>query len=89
MSVARRAHPRSRGEHCEPGANGLLFVFAPTDPAEQRRGKWFVQIDARIHERCGGGRRRPYVTHSVRSAGYVQAENLDDPQYFLLTGQVE
>ena len=73
----------------EPGADGVLFVFAPADPAEQRKGKWFVQIDARVHERRGGGRRRPYDTHSIRSAGYVQAGDLRDPRYVPLTGEAE
>ena len=68
----------------EPAADGLLFVFESDDPAERRKGKWFVQIDARVHER-----RRPYVTNSIRSAGYVRAENLNDPRYVRLTGQVE
>ena len=65
---------------------GLLFVF---DPADRRKGKWFVEVDARPHESREGGRRRPYTTNSVRSGGYVQSGDLRDPRYALLTGNVE
>ena len=69
-----------------PGARGtLLMVFTPAGAEERRRGKWVVQID----ERRGRGRRRPYQTNSVRTAGYVQAGDLRDPRYVLLEGTVE
>ena len=51
---------------------GLLFVFEPADPDDRRKGKWFVEVDARPHESREGGRRRPYRTNSIRSGGYVQ-----------------
>ena len=73
-----------------PGGNrGLLFVFEPADPADRRKGKWFVKVDARVDERREGGRRRPYRTNSIRSGGYVQSGDLRDPRYALLTGRVE
>ena len=73
----------------EPGDQGLLFVFEPAEPADRRKGKWFVKVDARVHEFREGGRRRPWRTNSVRSGGYVQSGNLRDPRYVLLTGGVE
>ena len=74
----------------EPEDRGLLFIFEPTDPAARRKGKWFVRVDTRVQEqRATDARRRPYRTNSIRSAGYVQTENLHDPRYFLLTGEVD
>ena len=72
----------------EPEDRGLLFVFEPADPANRRKGKWFVRVDTRVHESRGGHQRRPYRTNSIRSAGYVQTEDLRDPRYVLLTGEV-
>ena len=73
----------------EEEGRGLLFVFEPVDPADRRKGKWFVQVDARPHESREGRRRRPYRTNSIRSGGYVQPGNLRDPRYALLAGRVE
>ena len=74
----------------EPEGNGLLFVFEPADPADRRKGKWFVRVDTRVQEqRAADARRRPYRTNSIRSAGYVQTGNLRDPRYVLLTGKVD
>ena len=73
----------------EPGDQGLLFVFEAADPAERRKGKWFVKVDARVQESREDGRRRPYRTNSVRSGGYVQSGDLRDPRYVPLTGGVE
>ena len=73
----------------EPGDQGLLFVFKAVDPAERRTGKWFVKVDARVHESREGGRRRPWRTNSVRSGGYVESGDLRDPRYVALTGGVE
>ena len=73
-----------------PGARGtLLMVFTPAGAEERRRGKWVIEVDARVDERRSRGRRRPYQTNSVRTAGYVQAGDLRDPRYVLLEGTVE
>ena len=72
--------PRARGT--------LLMVFTPAGAEERRRGKWVIEIDARGREQRGKGRRRPYQTNSVRTAGYVQAGDLRDPRYVLLDGEV-
>ena len=72
-----------------PGARGtLVMVFTPAGAEERRRGKWVIEIDARVDERRGRGRRRPYQTNSIRTAGYVQAGDLRDPRYVLLDGEV-
>ena len=65
------------------------MVFTPAGAEERRRGKWVIEIVARSRERRGRGRRRPYQTNSVRTAGYVQAGDLRDPRYVLLEGTVE
>ena len=70
-------------------SRGLLFVFEPADPVDRRKGKVFVEVNARVDERREGGQRRPYRTNSVRSGGYVQSGDLRDPRYALLTGNVE
>ena len=83
--AGRQCSPRERDELRTPGARGtLLMVFTPAGAEERRRGKWVIEIDARVHERRGGQRRRPYQTNPILTAGYVQPEHLRDPRYVVL-----
>ena len=69
----------------------VLLTFDPIDKAAAgRRGKVAVWVDYSTHRREGeGGIRRKVKTNSVRSAGYVEAHNLREPQYEVLEGEVE
>lgn len=58
----------------------LLYVFDPLD--DERRGKIVVRLDFAAAKSEG-------VTNAVRSAGYVQAENLRDPSHTLIEGALD
>ena len=60
--------------------SALLYVFDPLD--DERRGKIVVRLDFAAAKSEG-------VTNAVRSAGYVQAENLRDPSHTLIEGALD
>lgn len=56
----------------------LLYVFAPDE--DKRRGKIVVRVNFSAAEG---------QTNAVLTAGYVQAENLRDPRYTLIEGELD
>ena len=66
----------------------LLYVFKPAaDP--ERKGKVVVRVNYTTKLALDGEERTGVTTNSVRSAGYVQPENLRDPRFERIRGSVE
>ena len=62
----------------------LLYVFDPA--GSDRRGKVVIELD--FGSKTGPQRTR-ITTNAVRTAGYVEPENLRNPRYAVLDGGVE
>ena len=69
-------------------AGELLYVFEPAAGAG-RKGKIVVRVDYADRLRIGDAPRRTVTANAVRTAGYVDATNLRDPRYEVLTGGVK
>ena len=80
------AHPQAVLRDLEPKdtqGNMLLWVFQPADAA--RRGKIVVELDLA----SSGVDRTRIVTNAIRTAGYVQPNNLREARYELLYGDID
>ena len=64
------------------GDRVLVFAFSPADG--DRKGKVVVRAEFSVRHR-----RQTRASNSIRSAGYVQPENLRAPYYEPLAGDVE
>lgn len=68
--------------------DSLTYVFTPGPPS-QRKGKIAVRVNFTDRLKLGEAARQSITTHSVRSAGYVDAANLREARYATLLGNVE
>ena len=65
---------------------GLLFVFnAPGEKA----GKFFLRVEFAAQIKIAPAEKQSLTTNAVRSAGYVDAHDLNKQRYELLTGKLE
>ena len=67
----------------------LLYVFDPADAAELRRGKVVVRVDYSDRLRLRSEQRKTMVSNAVRTAGYVNLDNLRESRYLVLEGKIE
>ena len=65
----------------------LLYVFTPH--AAPGKGKVVVRVDYADRLRIGDAPRQMVTTNTARTAGYVDATNLREQRYEVLTGSVE
>ena len=80
------AHPQAVLRDLEPKesqGNMLLWVFQPADA--DRRGKIVVELDMAASRED----RTRTVTNDIRTAGYVQPENLRGARYEVLYGETD
>ena len=83
---APSVHPCAGGEHLDTEDRTLLYVFTPARGGG-RKGKVAVRPEFSDRLRLPGeARRQTVTTHSVRSAGYVDAANLRESRYRPLAG---
>ena len=64
---------------------GLLFAF---NASEKKAGKFFLRVEFAAQIKIAPARKQRLTTNAVRSAGYVDAHNLDKRRYELLAGKL-
>lgn len=65
---------------------GLLFAFKSTG---KKAGKFFLRVEFAAQIKIAPTEKQPLTTNAVRSAGYVDAHNLNKQRYELLTGKLK
>lgn len=65
---------------------GLLFAFKASE--EGKAGKFFLRVEFAAQIKIAPGEKQPLTTNAVRSAGYVDAHNLREQRYQILTGDI-
>lgn len=63
----------------------LLYVFSRAEDGLRDKGKIVVRMNYSRYV----GRHRKITTNSVRTAGYVQASNLRENRYELVSGEIK
>ncbi|MGI9251522.1 MAG: hypothetical protein ACR2PR_10030 [Pseudohongiellaceae bacterium] len=64
----------------------LVYVFSPTNPENQRKGKLIVRVNYTSDVRLDGQPRKRTTANSVVTAGYIPAVNLQRKEYVVIKG---
>ena len=84
------ARPRAVLLDTAQGGNCLIYVFDPLAPQGGRdRGKVVVRMNHSMGVKTSSGARMRIIGNSVRTAGYLPIDNLQDARYVLLEGRLE